>query len=73
MPIKTNKTNQTEKLYRHFIIDHNRPKSIKPKIKSKPNQSNQTKSETKSNQEHYFYGSNKTTYVPIYPKIQPKN
>ena len=47
--ISTVRFSWTEKLYRYFIVDLNRPKSIQTKTKSKQNQSNQTKSETKPN------------------------
>ena len=57
-----------EKLYRCFIIEHNRPKSIQTKTKSKQNQSNQTTSKTKLNQDYDFHGTNGTINVLTFSK-----
>ena len=60
-----------EKLYRYFIIDHNRTKSIQTKTNSKQNQSNQTKSKTKPKNDHDFHGT-KGTIVPTFLKNDSK-
>ena len=61
-----------EKLYRCFIIEHNRPKSIQTKTKSKQNQSNQTTSKTKPNQDYDFHGTNGTNVPTFSEKMTQK-
>ena len=65
--ISTVRFSQIEKLYRYFSIDHNRPKSIQAKTKSKPKPIKPNQIKTKPNQDHDFHGTN-GTIAPSFSK-----